>query len=259
MSKCLIGHTGFVGGNLDAQASFDARYNSANIHDIRDKQFDEVYCAGVSAVKWYANQHPEEDWQRIQLLLDQLRTVSTRRFIIISTVDVYDPPVRVNEDTPILLSALKPYGNHRRRVELFVEAHFPDHCIVRLPGLFGKGLKKNVIFDLLHNNQMENIHAEAVFQFYNLANIYRDIEIALKHNIRLINFATEPISVREMAAYAFDLNFTNIPHAAPPRYDMQTRYGSVYGHKGSPYILSKKEVLDQIRFFVRECTRSSAP
>lgn len=47
MTSALIGYTGFVGGNLAKQMSFDRVYNSQNIADIEGKQFNLVVCAGV--------------------------------------------------------------------------------------------------------------------------------------------------------------------------------------------------------------------
>ena len=42
MKKALIGYTGFVGSNLQAQIKFDDFYNSKNIQDIKDKEYDVV-------------------------------------------------------------------------------------------------------------------------------------------------------------------------------------------------------------------------
>jgi nucleoside-diphosphate-sugar epimerase len=249
MIRCLIGYSGFVGGNISRQSYFEEEYNSRNIQEIKGKNFDEIYCTGVSAAKWYANQHPKEDWQGIQRLLDPLRQVKAGRFVLISTVDVYKTPVEVDEDTPIELEGHHPYGKHRRLVEMFVEDYFPDHCIIRLPGLFGVGLKKNAIYDLLHQHQMEKIHADAVFQFYNLDHLYQDIQVAINCTVPLINFATPPLSIREIAEYAFGLDFTNRPSPHPPRYNMKTKYGSLYGSM-LPYITTRQQVLDQLQKYV---------
>ncbi len=44
-------------------------------------EFDLLVCAGVNAVKWYANLHPEEDKAAIQILMDCLSTVKAKHFI----------------------------------------------------------------------------------------------------------------------------------------------------------------------------------
>ena len=50
-------------------------------------------------------------------------------------------------------------------------ARFPGALIVRLPGLFGAGLKKNLIYDFVHDNRLDLIHPDGQFQFYDLERI----------------------------------------------------------------------------------------
>lgn len=249
MTDALIGYTGFVGGNLDRQFSFDQRYNSANICDSHGRDFGTVICAGVSAVKWLANREPEQDRQRMATLLAALRRIRAERFVLISTIDVYRNPDGVDEQTPVCIDGLHAYGTHRWHLENFVREQFANHFIVRLPGLFGRGLKKNVIYDLLHGHQLENIHAQALFQFYGLDDLGRDLETVLASGVRLVNFATEPVTVREVAAEGFGMLFSHCPPGEPPRYDMRTRHGGLFGVESS-YLRSRAEVLDGIRAFV---------
>jgi nucleoside-diphosphate-sugar epimerase len=250
MTTALIGHTGFVGGNLARQISFDACFHSKNIGEIRGQTFDTVVCAGVPAVKWLANREPDHDLKGILPLLIALEGVKAARFILISTIDVYRDPVGVDEATPISTDGLHPYGTHRRLVETFVQERFATHHVVRLPGLFGDGLKKNVIYDFLHRNQMENIHADAVFQFYPLDRLASDLRIVVDSGLPVVNFATEPVAVREVADHAFGTTFSNRPSNPPPRYDMRTRHADIFGGAG-PYLASRGEVLEQIGAFVR--------
>ena len=85
MSKVLIGYTGFVGSNLLEQDNYDVLINSKNCDELRNKHFDRIVCAGVSAVKWKANKFPEEDLANINKLIDVLSTVTTDKFVLIST------------------------------------------------------------------------------------------------------------------------------------------------------------------------------
>lgn len=150
MNSAIIGYTGFVGSNLVRQVDFNSLYNSKNIESIIGKKFDLLVCSGAPAVKWLANKEPEKDLENIKRLTKCLGKVAAKKVILISTVDVYPLPVEVDEDTEIDLEVLHPYGKHRLELERFVEARF-DSLIVRLPGLFGDGLKKNIIYDLLHD------------------------------------------------------------------------------------------------------------
>jgi hypothetical protein len=63
MPSALIGYTGFVGSNLDRQHAFDDRYNSKNINAIAGKSYDLIVCAGIQAKKWWASEHPDEEWE----------------------------------------------------------------------------------------------------------------------------------------------------------------------------------------------------
>ena len=149
MENALIGFSGFVGGTLLKQSNFEALFRSTNIHDIANREFDVVVCAGAPAQKWIANREPEADREKIDSLINHLRTVKCKTFILISTVDVFKNPIGVDESTLVDESGLHPYGLHRRLLEKFVEQHFSQHLILRLPGLVGPGLRKNVIFDFL--------------------------------------------------------------------------------------------------------------
>ncbi|MDF3054667.1 MAG: pyridine nucleotide transhydrogenase, partial [Gammaproteobacteria bacterium] len=129
MKNALIGFSGFVGNTLLKQASFDALYRSTNIHEIKDKVFDIVVCAAAPAQKWIANREPEADKQNIEILMGYIKTVQCKTFILISTVDVFNRPIGVNEDTAIVEEGLHPYGLHRRYLEKCVASHFPHHLI----------------------------------------------------------------------------------------------------------------------------------
>lgn len=250
MTQSLIGYTGFVGSNLLRQGEFSNRFNSSNISEMRRRHFDTIWCAGIRAEKWWANLHPEDDLRGITTLLDVLDTVTCERFVLISTVDVFQDPNGKTEHSLPEREGLHPYGLHRLAVEDFVREHFPSVTIVRLPGLFGPGLKKNVIYDLLHDNQTEKIHADGQFQFYDLENMYADCRTAIDNNLELIHFAVEPVSVRDLAKAAFGIDFENTPQIRPARYDFHTLYSGLYNGFGF-YIQQRQQVLDNLAAFVR--------
>ena len=163
MSTALVGWSGLVGGNLLAQTSFDYRFRSTDIADLPNQAYDLLVCAGAPAEKWKANQDPQGDLERLEPLFDALRRVQAKKVVLISTIDVFAKPIDVDESSPTLSDTASVYGKHRALLEDLVRGRF-ETTILRLPGLFGPGLKKNVIFDLLHNNQIEKIHPGGVFQ-----------------------------------------------------------------------------------------------
>lgn len=245
----LIGYTGFVGSNIYAQHEFDDLYNSKNVRDIQGKSYDLVVSAANRAEMWRINQDPATDLAEINSYIDHIKKAEIGKLVLISTVGVYETTNGVDEDTVIDSKNLLPYGKHRLYLEQFCHDNF-DTTIVRLPGLFGNGLKKNVIFDLINNSGVEKIHKDGVYQYYNLDNIWKDIKIAIDARLDLINFATEPIRTQEVAREAFNIEFNNSPIGVKPAYwEMQTKYGSVYGQKGR-YLYTKDQVLSDIKKFV---------
>lgn len=249
MTSALIGYTGFVGTTLRAQTDFDAHYNSKNIQDIRGRAYDLVVCAGAPAVKWKANQEPEADLANLQMLMGHLAHVQAQTFILISTIDVYETPRNVDENTPIGTDDLHPYGKHRYMLETFAQVQFPRTIVVRLPGLFGKGLKKNFLYDMIHTGESPWTHAQSVFQFYNMARLWADLQTVMASDVSLINFATEPVKVADVAAQSFDVEYTYETQKPPANYDMQTIHGALFGEDGA-YIMGAQTIYDDIRAFV---------
>ncbi len=202
MKSALIGHSGFVGSNLKLQTSFGDLYRSTNIEEIAGRRYELAVCAGAPAEKWRANREPEADRASVERLLAAVEQAEIAHLVLISTVDVYPEPVGVDEYTPIDPTAGHAYGRHRLLIERRLSARF-ETTILRLPGLFGPGLKKNVIYDFLHDNAVNRIPADGEFQFYPLMRLWADIDRARASGLQLVNFATEPVSVHEVAREAF--------------------------------------------------------
>lgn len=247
--RALIGHTGFVGSNLASAGRYDAFFNSKNSSDMNGGYFSEIVCAGISAVKWKANQNPEADSEAIASLIANLRRVRAQRFILLSTTDVYQPAIDVTEVDPPSASG-EAYGVHRAQFEEFVRNQFDDVTILRLPALYGPGLKKNAIFDLQNNNNIETIDPRGRFQWYDVRRLEQDITAVVKAGIRLINISSEPIEMSVIGDVFFPGklrcgNFNRLPLC----YNMKTKYASLLGGNGD-YHFSRKMVLDGIRDYL---------
>lgn len=249
-NSALIGFSGFVGSTLLKQTSFDALYRSTNIADIEGRSFDMVVCAGAPAQKWIANRYPEADRQKINGLITHLKTIQCKTFILISTVDVFKSPIDVNEDTPVDETDLHAYGLNRRLLEKFVESHFSNYLIIRLPGLVGTGLHKNVIFDFLNKNNLHAIDSRAIFQFYPMFNLWFDIQTALGAGLQLVHLTAEPIRVTDIAKKGFGQLFDHALANAPAMYDMQTRHAHVFGVVGH-YQYSARETIQAVRAYAQ--------
>lgn len=251
MLSALIGYSGFIGGNLIRQTRFDDLYNSKNIDNIKGKKYDLIVSAGTTSLRWKADLEPDVDWQNIEKLINCLKQVETKHFILISTVDVYPKPFAVDEDTIITQERQKGYGLNRYKLEMFIRKNFRSSTCIRLSQTFGSGLKKNFIFDLIYNNRLDFTHKDSSFQWYDLNNLWKDILIARKNNIPIVNFAVEPLSAKEAAKYTLNKVFATITDKPPLRYDMRTKYSSLYNSHGH-YIYNRLETLEALKVFIKE-------
>jgi nucleoside-diphosphate-sugar epimerase len=245
----LIGHTGFVGGNLARQHRFDAVYNSKTVGAVRGRHFRRLVVSAMPAEMWVANRDPAADRAVLEALWANLSRCTADEVVVISTVAVYATPIGVDEDTLIVPNFCTAYGEHRLELERRAKRHFPRALAVRLPGLYGAGLKKNAVYDLLHDNRVEKIHAGAVYQFYNLDRLWADVQTALRAGLRVVNLGTEPVSVREVARAAFGRDFTHDPGTRPAHFDVRTRHAALFGGAGG-YLETKAQVLAGLARFV---------
>lgn len=242
MQNALIGYSGFVGSHIKEQHHFTKLYNSKNIDDIKDEIFDEVVCSGLYAVKWLANKHPDKDSDDIQRLKLLLETVQAKRFILISTIDVYPVLYGKDEDFDCHSMVNHAYGTHRLEFEDFCRNKNSECFIVRLPGLFGEGLKKNVIFDLLNDNCLEVINPGSSFQYYDLKYLWGDIQKAVSSDIHLINLFTQPVPTKEIIKNYFPSKVVGQKAAPECHYDLHTKYARIFGKEGL-YVYDKEEVM----------------
>ena len=149
MKTMLVGSTGFVGGNLAASHAFDGAFHSADIERAFGARPELLVYAGLPAAKYLANTDPAGDLAVVERAFWQMEQIAPRRLVLISTVDVYAVPQGVDECTPADAENPAAYGRNRARLERLVREAYPEALIVRLPGLFGRGLKKNFLYDLL--------------------------------------------------------------------------------------------------------------
>lgn len=251
MKKALVGYTGFVGSNLNSQHKFDDFYNSLNINELKNKEYDLIIFAGVPSVKWLANKEPEKDLTIIDNLIDILKTVKTKKFILISTIDVYPLTSKLNEDYDCSSLDNHAYGSNRLKFENFCSLNFSGSMIVRLPGLFGDGIKKNVIYDLLNDNCLDMINIDSSFQYYFLDNLWSDIEKAYNEKIKVINLFTEPITTKEIIDNFFQekINEVGKNKVRKGNYNLFTKYSSLWNRKEN-YISTKQDVLKDLEIFI---------
>lgn len=248
MDNALFGYTGFVGNNLLKFFKFNHFYNSKNINDSKNKSFNKVFISCLPSKKWYANKFPEIDNENIDNIKKVLKTIKSNKIILISTIDVYENTNKeLNEDYNFNPENNHVYGRNRYNFELFIKKNFDNYLIIRLPALFGKGLKKNIIFDLLNNNQIEKIPYNSYFQWYDLEDLYNDINICEKNNIKECNFFTEPLNSKEIFKLFNYKNYSN--NKKTIIYNLQTIHYKKFNNKNK-YIRNKNIILNKIKNFI---------
>ena len=247
MNRALVGFTGFVGGNLVQQMPFDVLVNSGNSEDLRGCDLDLLVFAGAYAEKWRANQDPKPDRRHVDTLIDLIRSVTARRAVLISTIDVYGVTRGLDEmDSP---SPADPYGLHRADLEEAFQAHFRNSYVTRLPALFGHGLKKNAVYDLLHSHRLEHINPDSEFQFYDLRRLGQDLAVQMEQEIRILNLFTEPVAVGDVVERFFRGAALGAGAGPASHYDLRTRWSDVFqGPRG--YVESREGVLERLGAFI---------
>lgn len=206
MKTQLVGNTGFVGSNLQSEYTFDELYNSKNITEAYGKNPDLLVYSGVPAQKFLANKEPEKDFEIIKNAINNIKNIKPKEIVLISTIDVYKEPVNVNEDTKIDTENLQPYGYNRYYLEKWVSENIENHLIVHLPGLYGKNIKKNFIYDLIHiipsmltyekyqellnkDNSIESYYEKQGNGFYKVKELNKSEENILKTYFNNIGFS----------------------------------------------------------------------
>ncbi len=309
--RAIIGSNGLVGSNLVRQVDFDARFNSADIHRIGEQRFDLIVSAAPSATMWLANSQPEADYAKTMAFLDDLAKARTDRLVVLSTIAVFDDLGAGYDEADGVFEARGAYGRHRRMIETFARERFDKVHVVRLPALFGPGLRKNFVFDMLNpvpsflkpaaaegllatldapaaalvraafepdaatgmwryrretfrgtEEEGALVHAlesegrtarfltnsDSAYQYYNLDNLWRDIERCVALDIPVLNVCSEPLRAGEIYEALFATPFRN---SAPPvhREDVRSRHAAAWDGAG-PYLYSAGETLDGLRGFV---------
>ncbi len=150
MKDILVGYTGFVGGNIAAKHHFEGLYNSKNIQEAYGTNPDLLVYSGIRAEMFLANKFPAKDLASMDEAFDNIKRINPKRLVLISTISVYNHPVGIDEDAEIDSDSLTAYGKNRHYLEERVRKEWPAALIVRLPALYGEGIKKNFIYDLIH-------------------------------------------------------------------------------------------------------------
>lgn len=196
MNTAVLGYTGFVGSNIVKQLNYNCDcYNTSNFELIKGRKYERVYCACIPGTKWIANKEPVKDLVNIAKIISVLDTIECEHFYLVSSQDCNSTleSDEIYTETPPTI-----YGLHRLQFEWFIKCRFPFARIMRIGCLFGDGLKKNIIYDLI-NNRIDHPISNTTYQLYCIDNILTDFEFMDSNNVSIMNRFSNPVWVSEIA------------------------------------------------------------
>ncbi len=158
----LVGGNGFVGSayaRLFQRLGLEYRIiGRADYEALDGASCDILINANGNSKKFLAENDPLGDFDAsVRTVLHCLTRFRYRYYIQLSTGDVYpdqSQPQLTPEGCQIAPAALSRYGLHKYLAEQLVQKYAAQWLIVRMGGFVGPGLKKNAIFDMLHNAQV---------------------------------------------------------------------------------------------------------
>jgi len=241
----LIGYTGLVGKHIlnNAEHNIDFIYNTKNINEIKNKEFDLLICSCLSGNKRIVNENSTDDFNNVIFLMNVLNTIKVNKLILISTIEVYDKNF-IDESHNIDSTKLNPYGRNRYIFENYCNKKFNSY-IIRLPVIFGKGIKKNVIFDLV-NKKFEYINLNDIIQFYDLNNIYTDIIKIINNDLKISNLISEPILIKTLAKDIFNINLDHNNKNNLRNYNIYSIHYKLWNNSIDRYLYNKTQIYTSI-------------
>ena len=174
MKVLILGGKGFIGANLVEYCRTVGMETVSVDRDDYDHKKGEncdvlINAAGNSA-KYLAAADPRRDFAlSVTPLLDSFSDFHCRHYVFISSVDVYpdhSEPATSREDATIDPSMVSHYGLHKLLGETLVRHYSSCWLIIRLGGILGPGLKKNPVYDLLHDQPLR-VSEESRYQYVN--------------------------------------------------------------------------------------------
>lgn len=246
--QVIIGNTGLIGKTLCEKEQFDMMFNSKNIQDFELLCPDncDLYLCCLPAEKWKINLNPFDDIKNIINIVNIIRNKKFNNIYLFSTIDVYSGslPMSNESTTPPVLSL--DYGSNRRMFEIIVgkELTFNSLKIIRLPGLYGKYIKKNILFDILNDNNLDKININSSYQWYNLEDLSQDLSIIKDSKDNIFNLFPEPVNTSDILSSigVGELGFFGEP----------IRYNFCTDKKKSGYWNTKEYVISNIERFFNE-------
>lgn len=220
--QALVGSRGVIGQSILDCMHVEHEFNSDNINTLKDYKIDQLIIAAPSSNRLYVNQNQQEDTNSIDKIVNAVAQAKPKQVTLIGSLDS-----AVRPDTP--------YGFNRLRLEQLLKEISPT-TVLRLSTLIGSRIKKNLLYDIKHNQYIEHIDPNSVLQWClleDLPNIIASTPIG-----HTVNVASVPIKNQDIiACFRPDLN-------------LSVKSNSAYYDQG-PYIYSRDQIFAAIEKYLK--------
>lgn len=194
MKYSIIGH-GTIGTVLSNQLDQCTIYDRQGFSTFLNFNHNIVIVAAPSSNRLWVNTNPETDLLDCQKIVNTLAKATYRHLIYISTVDIYPTKFSTNNRPDACPNS--GYGHNRWKLESQL-ANLPNSKIIRLPSLCHHSIKKNILFDLKHQQWLDKISLESEIQWYPLDRLGLDIQEFINSNNIFENFVSPPINNKDI-------------------------------------------------------------
>ena len=220
----IVGN-GLIGKRLQKFVSPTHIFDSKSILDLPMYEYDTVYVAAPSANRVWVSENPDADTASTEILIRCLLMAKTKRVVLISTCDT-----QINPDSV--------YGANRLKLENMVKSWYHYYHIIRLPGLIGDDITKNILYDIKHRTPWaDSINTGTRQQWYILDDLEKDLkDIMARTSMTIDNLVSEPISNKEIVT---------LFHEPTDRIEKGITYNLM------PYKYTKEEIFEAIRLYLR--------
>lgn len=152
----------------------------------KGEQFDVFINANGNSKKYLAEQDPIKDFELSVLsVYKSLYDFKFKKYIYISSSDVWNNNI---------------YGNNKSIAETIIRLHLglkTAYKFIRCPSIIGKGMKKGVLYDILHDKPLY-VTLDSLLQFVTVEEVVNHVVKALKDYRDITDLATTNIKVRDI-------------------------------------------------------------
>lgn len=202
MKVAIIGASGFVGKKLLKVFTDKGTYevvpvirNNYEAEKAKGIEYDLIVHSAMPSKRWWAANNPLDDFDAtVRLTADILYNWKHKKLALISSVSAR---IQTNH----------PYGRHKHVAEVLTTDFNSNNLIFRLGGLYGEGLNKGVVFDMIEGNEVF-MTEDSAFNYINTETAATLIEQQI-HKSGIIDIgARDTITIGEIANhFGFKVNF----------------------------------------------------